>query len=557
MNFAQPTWPGLTPRRWQVEAFELIAEHLAGDAPEGAIIQAVMGSGKSILLAEVCATAEADTIVVTTSSRDLVRQLSNDIAKRVGHRHVGRFYSDAKEANRRVIVCCIDSAATLAIRLRDMGRKVDLWIADEAHQTAAPSFEDAHELMDPQASLGLSATPYRASQSEELSLFKQIIYSYSPIDALQDGVILPWRVEPWDGDEETPLDDACIELCMRGVSIGPGLANATSIADADAFSEKLNDAGMRSLPVYSKGMSTKERGRRLRMLEHGELDVVVHVSTLQEGVNIPWLRWLCLRRRTNSRVRFAQECGRVLRTHPGKEEGVIFDPHDLFGSMSLTADAVLWGQAKSIGGAELGIEQGEDGWWRTSKDPLIAGFARGREIKLYRRCKPATYQEAIILQVREDGIKLDREVTVMRLVGAADLMARLNADREDDELDSAAKQAALELAPETHATALVEAARYLRRLSIELEQTGMYSRKLYSRRMRGMEVQHWVWAAYKGQLKRSKASSHKPPEPYAEALRNACRLANELSNGDVLDLTSILRFIEQKGWPSRLMRRVA
>ena len=38
-------------------------------------------------------------------------------------------------------------------------------------------------------------------------------------------------------------------------------------------------------------------------------------SLLAEGVDLPWLEWLCLRRGAGSRVRLAQEVGRVVRTY--------------------------------------------------------------------------------------------------------------------------------------------------------------------------------------------------------------------------------------------------
>lgn len=76
-------------------------------------------------------------------------------------------------------------------------------------------------------------------------------------------------------------------------------------------------------------------------MRKGYLDCLVHVDMLAEGVNLPWLRWLCCRRAVGSKVRFAQEVGRVLRSHPGKEYATIFDPHDLFGCFHLDDNAVL------------------------------------------------------------------------------------------------------------------------------------------------------------------------------------------------------------------------
>jgi hypothetical protein len=48
---------------------------------------------------------------------------------------------------------------------------------------------------------------------------------------------------------------------------------------------------------------------------------------LAEGVDLPWLRWIALRRPVSSKVRVVQEFGRVLRAFPGKSEALVYDPH--------------------------------------------------------------------------------------------------------------------------------------------------------------------------------------------------------------------------------------
>jgi len=58
-------------------------------------------------------------------------------------------------------------------------------------------------------------------------------------------------------------------------------------------------------------------------------------------VDYPWLRWLLMRRPVASRVRFTQEVGRVLRSARGQTEALLYDPHDLLGTLALSYEAVL------------------------------------------------------------------------------------------------------------------------------------------------------------------------------------------------------------------------
>jgi hypothetical protein len=62
---------------------------------------------------------------------------------------------------------------------------------------------------------------------------------------------------------------------------------------------------------------------------------------LSESIDLPWLRWACLRRPVGSRVRFCQEIGRLVRAYPGKTHALMLDPWDLFGSHSLNFQAAL------------------------------------------------------------------------------------------------------------------------------------------------------------------------------------------------------------------------
>ena len=115
----------------------------------------------------------------------------------------------------------------------------------------------------------------------------------------------------------------------------PGLVSSLSIEDAEAYVLKLNDHGIKAAAVHSQ-MKREDQERIMHEeLKNGKIDCIVHVSMLSEGVDLPYLKWMCLRRPVGARVRFVQEVGRVLRSHPNKEFATIMDPHDLFGRHSI------------------------------------------------------------------------------------------------------------------------------------------------------------------------------------------------------------------------------
>ena len=312
------------------------------------VISAIMGAGKSLVIAEAAfyARARGGTVVVSTSSQRLVRSLTETIRMRCrGAFNVGSYYQHEKRLD-QIIVTCMPSMRNLARQLRQHGRQVSLWIADECHKSQAGTVIEAQEAMAPRWSLGFTATPYRSDRHETLQLFRGCLYRYGVAEAMRDGVIVPWRVVPYTGglkeggSKQTidPLDRACLELISQGE--GPGLVNATDIEDAESFCRLLVSRGYKSAPLHSL-VPSPEQDRRLELLRSGELDTIVYVNMLSEGVDFPWLRWMCLRREVGARVRFMQEVGRLLRAHPGKSHAVFFDPHDLFGSFKLSYQEAL------------------------------------------------------------------------------------------------------------------------------------------------------------------------------------------------------------------------
>ncbi len=537
-------WKGTRlPRDWQARALPVAVRELGSTNPKPSLIQAVMGAGKSVLIAELCAQArpaDDEVIVVTTSSQALVEQLSSSIAQRT-QGAVGRYYTHAKQANRSVVVACVDSAGKLAYALERQGRRCALWLADEAHRTEADTVKSAAEVLEPKAVLGFTATPYRSKKTEELSLFTQLIYAYGPAEGLRDGCILPWKVIPWEGGE-CSLDDACMDMIRE--QEGPGVCNARSIHDAEDYAARLTAAGIPAQAIHSlldKGV----QARRLAALQNGELRCLVHVSMLQEGVDLPWLRWLCLRRPSSSRVRFAQEVGRVLRVdphNPDKKVGVILDPQDLFGSFKLNYDAVLQGGAEEALELYPAFELYRDGdWWRSSVNPLEACVGPGSLLRLWQPNQPSPQEQREVGDIRRDGLKLTGEP--LAFPDAQRLCARRFVIVEESE----AEKASLALfgdsgGDEEEATVarLDAIARYLRALGIELEARYGFERRVMRRQLREYHITPRQWQRFRAALEQAGPAMRQAPEPHRSALRRACLAAHEMSYGPLQDLIDLL-----------------
>lgn len=355
-------WLGREPRRWQAEALPVALDAI--DRGEAGVIVAVMGAGKSVAQAELVArSTHRGRVVVTAPTEALVEQLGATMRQRLGADAVGLFYGKTKQPERPVIVACTPSVANLTKRIDGCA----LWVADECHRTEAAGLLEAIPALRAERRIGFSATPYLGSVDKSLSLWERELYRYGPGEAMRDGVIVPPRFVPWEeswGSPPEDRDDALLAMMERtkALDLGPGVVNAASIEDAEAFAQRLCDSGVRAGVVHSELGPVK--ARRLYDLEVGRIQVLVHVKMLVEGVDLPWLRWMGLRRPLGSqaRVHFAQEVGRVLRAFPGKDHGLILDPLGLSETFSLTAEAALgWTEPPAPAQPRGETEAGERG----------------------------------------------------------------------------------------------------------------------------------------------------------------------------------------------------
>ena len=338
--------------KWQAEALPVVIDAIK--RRERPIVSAFMGAGKSVLLAELCAMSkimEGRSIVVAAPRANLVEQLAATIGRRLGADSVGRYYQNAKESDRRVVVSTYQSLPSLVAAWKWAERSCSLLICDEAHRTCAPAVEASIMALEALGGgrtlprIGVTATPYRSLPKEALTLWSSVVYRYAYADGLRDGVVVPHRVHFWDGLEFNAgqIDDICLML-LRKADVWPTLASADNIADADAFAAWLTVQGIPATSAHSR-LKPKEIAARVAGLREGKYKVLVHVSMLAEGTDYPWLRGLLLRRKVEAKVRFVQEVGRVLRAdreNPGKDVGHVLDPFDLMGLHGLThPDALI------------------------------------------------------------------------------------------------------------------------------------------------------------------------------------------------------------------------
>jgi len=319
-------------RDCQIQAVNAIEQN-AHDSP---VAWMVMGSGKSVTIAELCGRiAPHHNVVVTVPTQELVRQISETIQAHV-RVMVGQWYADEKQI-RPITVACHQSLHTLPKELRPDDPYADsrktIWIADECHKTECDTVKTWVERASPIARVGFTATPYRSNDRQSVTLFNKVCFEYLAADAYRDGhVVKPTIVHANEGD----LNDVCLDFIESQKA--PGVCNAVTVEDAEWFSSELRRRGVESFAVHYKSDKTASDAREFLSNTAG---CVVYVDMLSEGFDCPPIEYMAMRRLVGSRVRFAQEVGRGLRSSPGKTTCRLFDPHDLFLTLDLSFEACL------------------------------------------------------------------------------------------------------------------------------------------------------------------------------------------------------------------------
>ena len=318
------------PRAWHAQAvpklLPMIREGRRG------IVYAATGSGKSyaqgaILRAAAPAPGLVDIVTVPTEA--LVEQMTLDLAP-WGIR-AGRYYGRRKEVDgRRVIVCCLPSVGSLSEDLALRGIRTRLVLADEAHRVTP----GALDILEPWRVMGWSATPIRTQGKAALREMwpDGILFGYGMADAIADGAIVPPHIVPWADPDVTDANEVTLRM-LRASAEGPAVIDALDVADAHWHAGWLTEQGWPAVGIDGTD-GRADRARKLDALRDGGPSIV-HVKLLTEGVDLPWLGTLAMRAQTGSVIRYVQQMGRVLRTHPGKTRGVVLDVHDAWGRFGL------------------------------------------------------------------------------------------------------------------------------------------------------------------------------------------------------------------------------
>lgn len=350
--------PPVVLRYNQVEAADAVEDAFRAGINRP-LVDSCVGSGKSLGMAEVArrAVARGERVILASHTRELVEQNAN--ACRLLGLQTGINAAALGERTWRapVISASIQSIFNAA---HSFGPIQNL-IVDECdlipHSEAGMYRRLHRDLGSPRMS-GWSGTVFRLQGGSlvegEGAPFEKVVYRYSIIDGIRDGILVPafsapavdkmdptklrvrqgeYTGESQDKQMIAAMDNHITQMLHHGHDRKAWLVFEASTKAAKAMCERMNQWGIPTGLVLGE-TPAGERAATIAAYRAGRLRALVNIHALGVGFDVQEVDMLVLRFITKSLRRYIQFIGRLLRTiggnieesiRRGKADGLVLD----------------------------------------------------------------------------------------------------------------------------------------------------------------------------------------------------------------------------------------
>src|SRR4051794_3039541 len=302
-------------------------------------------SGKTIAAAGFVEAARTLGVLTLTHRRLLVSQFQRELTE---HGYGDRF-TDAIGAGgdrTKQAPLTIQTYAWFARHVGDIDREAyQLVIADEAHTALGEKTSAAIRSMPEPIYIGMTATEQLIAKQVS-DVFPASVDDLPLADAARRGLIAPLRdlrVPPVaaihnvpivggdfdEGELAKALDHQALNLAAASLykerfDSSPGVVYAAGVEHAYNLASEFRAVGLKAEAVSGRTPPVK-LAEILAGYERGEIDILINAMLLAEGWNSPRATVVMHLAPTASKRVYQQRIGRIMRTHPRKEAGIVVD----------------------------------------------------------------------------------------------------------------------------------------------------------------------------------------------------------------------------------------
>ncbi len=330
-----------TPRYYQKEAINLALEHGRG------VIEAAVGTGKSLIMAHIVKELSAVSLIVVPSS-GLSDQLYNDFKKWFGSDKVDIIDTKKVRANqvlKPIRIITVQSLASLQKtgELQNLIHDVNALFVDEIHHAGASSYTNLlNELNHIYYRFGFTGT-FMRNDGKLLDLWgflSTVLYRYTATQAIADGFLTPPKFLAYElgGKRSTKYPKEYSKNYCENPEMFQKVADICNSAQGKQvlilvnrkdkggkiFHEYLNALGIHN--AYISGDNAKEEiTSTIRAFNNKEVNILIGSSVIGEGIDVCSTDHLIMCQGGKSEIVMVQAIGRAIRLYLGKEVAYIHD----------------------------------------------------------------------------------------------------------------------------------------------------------------------------------------------------------------------------------------
>jgi superfamily II DNA or RNA helicase len=303
-------------------------------------------SGKTIAAAGFVEAARSLGVLILTHRRLLVSQFQRDLTDEGYSDRFAPAVERGKEPLRDGNPLTIQTYAWFARHHDSISREAyQLVICDEAHTALGEKTSAAIRSFPEPLYIGMTATEQLIAKQVS-DVFPASVDDLPLQDAARRGLIAPLRdlrVPPvaainqvpivgGDFDQEVlaktldhqALNQAAASLYRERFDNTPGIVYAAGVDHAYNLAKEFRAVGLKAEAVSGRTPPVR-LAETLAAYERGEINVLINAMLLAEGWNSPRATICMHLAPTASRRVYQQRIGRIMRTHPRKEAGIVVD----------------------------------------------------------------------------------------------------------------------------------------------------------------------------------------------------------------------------------------
>ena len=336
----------IVPNLMQAEALRSL-KAIRDKAKDKALIISATGTGKTILCALDVREVNPNKFLFIVHNEGILNRAKEEFKKVLPTKNdsdFGLLTGKHRDVDAKYLFATIQTLSRDDNFKQFDENEFDYIVFDEAHRSAASTYQRVFNYFKPKFMLGMTATPER---SDELSIFEMfdynIAYEIRLQAALESDILCPFHYfgvtdyvhQGIKEDDVTKLryltSDERVNYIIQktdyyGYSgeILQGLIFVSSKKEAYDLADKLSSKGIKSVALTGDD-SVNYRQIVIEKLREGKINYIITVDLFNEGIDIPEVNQVVMLRPTESSIIFIQQLGRGLRKSANKEYVTVID----------------------------------------------------------------------------------------------------------------------------------------------------------------------------------------------------------------------------------------